>query len=143
MGRDRQEFLQRLEDRLSRVSRWLAAKRRIGEQAPERLHPRIEAIRRDVAQVRHATDQAFHDAVAKARASLDDMDRDYDSPPLRPALRREELQALRRSLQLTARLLPHLSNLDDPAWGPAHEEYERSWDEMHRAFQESEGAARP
>jgi hypothetical protein len=143
MDLNRQEFLRKLEDRLSRVSTWLDGERRIGEQAPEQLHARIEAIRRDIAHAREATDRAFHDAVGKASASLDDMDRDYDSPPLHPALRREEFQALRRQVQLTARLLPHLSNLDDPAWGRAHEEYERSWDEMERAFQESGGAARP
>jgi hypothetical protein len=47
---------------------------------------------------------------------------------------------MRRHLRLTTTLLPHVSNLDDPGWGPAREEYERSWDEVHRAMQ---GGAAP
>jgi len=65
---------------------------------------------------------------------------DYEVAQPRTALRREELEALRRHLQRTGTLLPYLSNLDDPRWGPAHEEYERSWDEVERAF-EAGGAA--
>ncbi len=63
------------------------------------------------------------------------MERDDEVPPPHGALRREEIQALRRHLRLTARLLPHISNLDDPGWGPAREEYERSWEEVGRAFE--------
>ena len=57
-------------------------------------------------------------------------------------IRREELDAMRRHLRVTATLLPHLSNLDDPGWGPAHEEYERSWDEIHRAMERDAAPSR-
>jgi hypothetical protein len=65
------------------------------------------------------------------------MERDYDAPPPHGAIRREELRAMRRHLQVTATVLPHVSNLDDPWWGPAYEKYERSWDDLHRAFEGS------
>ena len=84
--------------------------------------------------LRRATAEDAHDVVARAQASLEDMERDGEVPPPHGVLEREEVQALKRHLRLTARLLPHISNLDDPAWGPAHNEYERSWDELQRAF---------
>lgn len=129
---------------MSRISSWLADRRRVGEQAPERdLHARVELLRRDISRARHAAAEAAHDALSSARASLDDMARDYEVPPARTALRREELVALRHHLQRTGRLLPFLSNLDDPGWSAAHEEYERSWDEVERTFEAEGGAASP
>lgn len=140
MPRDRQELLRRLEDRVSAVSSWLAARRNAGEQHLEQLHARVESVRRDVSQARQGTAHSVHDALARARATVADMERDYEAPPPHVALRGEELQAMRRHLQLTARVLPHVSNLDDAGWGPAYEEYVRSWDELSRAF---EGGAVP
>jgi hypothetical protein len=135
MDQQREHFLGRLEDRLSRLSGWLAGRRRAGEQAPGPLHSRVESRRREISRARRATGQEAHDVVARAQATVDDMERDDEAPPTHGPLRREELQALKRHLRLTVRLLPHISNLDDPRWGPAHEEYERSWDEIHRAFE--------
>jgi uncharacterized protein YicC (UPF0701 family) len=140
MARVRDELLRELQERLTRVSTWLAARRRTGEQVSERFQTRIESVLREIAGVRHAEAHGVHHVVGRARATLEDMDRDYEAPHTRVALRREELQALRRHLRLTANLLPHVSNLDDPGWPIAHEEYERSWDEVRRAF-ESDGAA--
>src|SRR5512133_3420436 len=99
MDHQREDFLRRLEDHLSRLLGWLASRRRAGEQAPGPLHSRVEALRRDVSRVRRATAEEAHDVVARAQATLDDMER-------------------------------------DPGWRPAHEEYDRSWDEIHRAFEE-------
>ena len=62
------------------------------------------------------------------------MERDYGAAPHRPGIGREELQAVRRHIRFTSALVPHLSNLDDPAWRPTHEAYERSWDELLRAL---------
>lgn len=142
MEHDRHGFLRQLEHRLSRVSGWIAARRRPGGQASEQdLHARVELLRRDISRARHAAADAAHDTVASARTTLDDMARDYEVPPPHTALRREELEALRRHLQHTGSLLPHLSNLDDPRWGAALEEYERSWDEVERAFEAKGGGA--
>ncbi len=141
MPRDRQEILRRLEGRLSTVSSWLAARRVSGVQHAEQLHARVESVRRDVSHARQGTTKSVHDALARARATVDDMEHDYEVPPPHGTVGREELQALRRHLQLTSTLLPHVSNLDDPGWGPAYEEYERSWDELQRAFEG--GAAAP
>ena len=143
MARVREGLLRELQERLTRVSTWLAGKWRAGEQVPERFHVRIESVLRDISGVRHAAADDVGNVLARARATLEDIDRDYEAPPGRVALRREELQVLRRHLQLTARLLPHLSNLDDPGWPTAHEEYERSWDEMRRAFEPGGDAAVP
>jgi hypothetical protein len=118
MDPDRHEILRAVGEQLSRVSSWLASRRRPGdESAPE--------------EVRHA--------IASGRAALDDMEHDYEAPPAHVAFRREELQALRRHLGLTARLLSHLSNVDDPDWEPARAEVDRSWDEMRRAFETPDG----
>lgn len=129
----------RTEDRLSVGSAWLATRRSAGARHLARLHSHLESARR---KVRSGTAHLVRCALARAREAADeverDMERDYGAAPRRPGFRREELEALRRHLQLTAALLPHLSNLDDPAWRPAHEAYERSWDELYRAF---EGAA--
>ena len=138
MDHDRQETLRELEERLSRVSGWLAGR---GEQATRWLRTRLESVQRDVSRARRAGAQDLRDAVASARATLDDMDRDYGAPPAHVALHPEELRALRHHLQLTAGLLPHLSNLDDPGWDRAREEYDRSWVEVRRAFEEEGGAA--
>jgi hypothetical protein len=139
MERDRQGFLRQLEDRLSRVSSWLHTGRHASEQAAERdLHARVELLRREITRVRHAASDSAQGALASARASLDDMARDYDVQQPRTSFSRPELELLRRHLHRTGALLPHLSNLDDPRWTPAHEEYERSWDAVERAF-ETEG----
>jgi hypothetical protein len=139
MDHERDHLLGQVTDRLSRLSAWLAGRRRAGEQTP--LHSRIELLRQELSRARSATGREAHGVLARARASLDDMGRDYDAPPPHIALRREEVEALKRHLRLTARLLPHISNLDDPDWGPAHEEYERSWDELHRTFEGSDPPA--
>ena len=143
MNQDRHELLRELEERLSRVSRWLADRRPIGDQGWERCRALLESVQRDIARARQAGAQEVRDVVTSARASLDDMERDFEVPHVRGTFRREELQALRRHLKITAKLLPHLSNLDDPGWGPAHEEYERSWDELRCAFEADGGAAAP
>jgi hypothetical protein len=134
MDHERDDYLRRLEDRLTRLSGWLAGRRRAGEQTPGPLHARIELLRREISRARRATAQEAHDVAARAEATLDDMEHDGGAPLPHGPLRHEEVQALRRHLRLTDRLLPHISNLDDPEWRPAHEEYERSWDEMERTF---------
>ncbi len=140
MPRDRQEILRRLEGRLSTASRWLAARRLAGEQRIERLRADLESVRREI---RKKTAQSTHDALARARATVDEMEREDQVPQNQGPLRREELDALRRHLRVTVTLLPHVSNLDDPGWRAAHEEYERSWEEVHRAFEAQGGAAAP
>lgn len=141
MGPDRHEFLRVLEDRVSRVQAWLAERRRAGEHDLERLRADLATFRQAVSQARSGAAQEAHDALAHARAALADMEGEYAVPPGSAALRREELDELMRHLQLTATLLPRLSNLDDPGWRPAHEEYERSWAQVRRAFEERRGAA--
>ncbi len=137
--REHESFLRRLEETLSRISGWLAARRRGGEQAgtPGR-HARIEALRREIAAARRAIAETTRADLARVRAELDDLKRDYDVPPPHTALTRAELEAFKRHLHTTARLLRDHSNLDSPGWDRAHEEYERSWAEVERAF-ESEG----
>ncbi len=140
MPRDAQELLWLIEDRLSTISRWLAARRVAGEQRLERLRAHVEARQRERWQ---ETEQSAHDAVARARAALEETEREDQVPPRHGPLRREELHALRRHLQVTATLLPRVSNLDDPAWKAAHEEYERSWEEVRRPLEAEDGAAAP
>lgn len=135
---DRQALLGRVEDRLSTLSRWLAARRVAGEQRLERLHAHLESVRREM---RNEMKQSAQDGLARARATVDEMEREDEIPQLQGPLRREELHALRRHVQLTATLLPHMSSLDAPGWGAAHEEYERSWEEVHRAFEAQGGTA--
>ncbi len=138
MFRDREELLWLIEDRLSIASRWLAARRAAGEREVEQLRADLDSVRREI---RKDTAHSVHDALARARATLDDMERELDAPSI-PAIRSEELDAMRRHVRLTATLLPHVSNLDDPGWGPAHEEYERSWDEIHRAMEHGAAPSR-
>ncbi len=140
MPRDRQELLWLLEDRLSAVSRWLAARRVAGERSVEQLRAHLESVRREL---RKESAQSAHDALARARATVEEMEREDQVPQLHGPPRREEVQALRRHLELTATLLPHMSNLDDPGWAAAHDDYERSWEEVHRAFEGQGGAAAP
>src|SRR5512138_2469510 len=120
-----------VEDRLATASRWLAARRDADEREIEQLRADLDSVWREFRE--HAAKSIRH-GLARARARLDDMDRELDAPPVPATIRREELDAMRRHLRLTATLLPHLSNLDDPGWGPAHEEYERSWDEILRVM---------
>ncbi len=136
MQPDRQEFLRVLESHVSRVQAWLAGRRRAGEDDLERLRARLGTLREAVAQARQGTAQEAHDALAHARAALADMESEYEVPPGSGALGREELRALTRNVWLTATLLPSLSNLDDPGWRRAHDVYERSWQEVQRAFEE-------
>lgn len=141
MPPDRHEFLRVLEGRVSRVQDWLAERRHAGEHDLERLRARLSTLRQAVSQARQGTAQEAHDALAHARAALADIEGEYEGPPISGALGGEELRALRRNLRLTATLLPHLSNLDDPDWRRAHDDYDRSWDEVHRAFEERRGTA--
>jgi len=137
MPHDREELLWLIEDRLSIASRWLAGRRVAGEREVEQLRADLDSVGREI---RKDAAHSAHDALARARATLDDMDRELDAPPVPATIGREEFDAMRRHLRLTATLLPHVSNLDDPGWGPAREEYERSWDEVHRAMR---GGAAP
>ncbi len=127
MGRHREELLREVEDRLSTVARWLAARRVAAEQGFVRLRAHLESVRRGV---REDAAHAAHEAAARARATLDDLDRELAAPPGDAAIDREELDAMRHHLRVTAALLPHVYDLDDPDWGPAHEAYERSWEEL-------------
>ncbi len=138
--RERESFLRRLEERLSRVSGWLAERRRGGQASAGDLHGRTESVRRDISRALHSVAQ---EDLARVRASLEAMRADYDVPPPHFALRRPELDAFRRYLETTARLEPVLSNLDAPSWEKAHEEYERAWGEVERAFEQQGDAASP
>lgn len=146
MERDRERVLRKLDGRLSRVSSWLGAREWGGEQAGDRdLRLRIDALRREISRVRDALlDDAAHENLARARAAVDDLARDYHGSDVarpRAVPRREEVEALWRHVKRTALLVHHLSNLDDPYWGRARQEYERSWTEVKRAFEE--GHLRP
>jgi hypothetical protein len=137
----RESFLGRLEEGLTRMSEWLAARRHGSDPAGAReQHARLEAARREVASARRIVAEKAHADLARVRASFDDMKGDYDVPSPHVALSHEEREAFRRHLHTTARLLRERSNLDDPNWEPANEEYDRSWAELERTF-ESEGAA--
>ena len=138
MARDRDELLRRIEETLSTISSWLAVRRSVGGRHLERLRARLESVRREIGK---ESAEAAHDALVRIRAGIEDLERDETAPRPPAALRREELQALKHHLQLTAALLPRLSNLDDPGWRLAHAEYERSWDRLTRAF--DSGAAQP
>jgi len=138
MPQDREELLRRIDDRLSSVSRWLAARRAADERRLERLRAVAESLRRDIEK---EIARPAHDELARVRAAVDGRETGDGVPPPPAALRREELDELMRHLQLTATLLPRLSNLDDPGWRPAHEEYERSWAEVRRAYEDRRGAA--
>ena len=139
--RDHEGLLGRLEERLSRASDWLAA-RHGSEQAaapPERR--RLEALRREIAQARRAVAEIARADLARVRDGFEELKRDYDAPPPHTALSRAELDAFRRHLHTTARLVRELSTADSPTWSQANEEYERSWAEVERAF-ESEDRVR-
>lgn len=142
--REREGFLARVEESLSRVSGWLSARRGGGEVAGTGDRPRrIEAFRGEVARARRALAETARADLARARASLEDLRHDYEVPPQHTTLTRAELEAFRRHLRTTARLLGDLSNVDSPSWDRAHEEYERSWEEVERAFASSGEPASP
>jgi hypothetical protein len=141
--REHDSFLQRLEERSSRVAGWLSARRHGGGAGERDLHARAEALREEVARARRALAHTVHEDVARVRASVEDMRRDYDAPPPHYALQRAELEALRRHLHLTALLVPELANADSPRWDEANEQYERSWLEVERAFEERGHDASP
>jgi hypothetical protein len=142
--REHESFLRRIEEKLSRMSGWLAARQRGGEQAgTHHPHERIDAVRREIAEARRAIAETTRADLARVHASLDDLKLDYDVPPPHTALSRAELEAFRRHLHTTARLVRDLSNIDDPSWDEANEEYERSWAEVERAFESEGGSASP
>ncbi len=132
MPHDREELLWLIEDRLSIASRWLAARRDAAERHLEPARARLEFTRREL---RVDVARSIRHALAHVHAMLEDVDRELDAPPAPATMRREELDAMRRHVRLTAKLLPQVSNLDDPGWVPAREEYERSWDEIHRVME--------
>lgn len=131
--REREGVLKRLEERLGRMSGWLGARRGPGEAAgaPERM----EALRREIARLRQAAAARARLDLEHARAALDDMKRDYAVEQPHLAFGRGEREAFRQHLKTTARLLPDLSNVDSPGFDRAEEEYERSWEELSRAFE--------
>lgn len=139
--REHESLLRRLDERLSRISGWLAARRGEARAPPDR-HERLDAVRRELAEARRAIGETARADLARARASLDELTRDYEAPPQHTALSHVELDAFRRHLHTTARLLRDMSNLDSPAWDQATAEYERSWAEVEQAF-ESQGRPAP
>ncbi len=142
--RERESFLKRLEERLPRMAGWLVGRQRGEEDAGlARGRARIEALRREIADARRSIAESAKYDLARVRASLDDMKRDYDAPPPHTALSRAELEAFRRHLHTTARVLGDISNLDSPNWTEAYEEYERSWAELEHALGSKGGTAAP
>lgn len=141
--RERDSFLRRIEERLSRVSGWLGERWRGEKASAGDLHARMETVRREIARARRSAGAAAHEDLTRVRATLDDLRADYDVPPPHYAFRRAELDAFRRHLQTAARLASVLSNVDDPGWDAASEEYERSWAEVERAFESEGDAASP
>jgi hypothetical protein len=142
--REHESFLRRLEETVSRMSGWLAARRRGGEQAGTvDRHAPVEALRREIAEARRAIAVTARADLARVRANLDDLRRDYDAPLPHTALTRAELDAFRRHLHTTARLVRDLSTADSPTWDQANEKYERSWEELERAFESEGGSASP
>ena len=139
MARHREELLWTLEDRLSTLSKWLAARRQAGERDVEQLRAHLDSLR---GELRERAARSGHHAVARARATLDDMDRELEAPPGPATIGREELDATRRHVRLTAALLPHVYDVDDRAWRSAHEEYERSWDEIVRLVERRRSPSR-
>ncbi len=139
--REHDSFLKRLEETFSRVSAWVAEHRGGEESGSHRGHARIEALRRELADARRAIRETSRADLARVRASVADLQRDYDVPPPHTALSRAELDALRRHLHVTARLLRDLSDVDSPRWNQAHDEYDRSWAEVERARTEGEPAS--
>jgi hypothetical protein len=136
---EREGFLGRLEERLSRVSGRLAE----GRHGAKDLRGRTEAIRGELERLRSAVGAIAREDLARVRATMDDLRSDYDVPPPHFALRREELEVFRRHLATVSRLMPVLSNLDDPRWEAAYEEYDRSWAEVQRASEPEGDAAAP
>lgn len=143
---DREGFLGRMEERLSRMSGWLAARRSSQRQPPAQapdLHGRMEALRSEIGRLRQAVSRATHEDLERVRATIEDMKTDYDIPPQHTSLRREEREAFRRHLHTTARLLRDLSSAESPRFDEAEEEYERSWEELRRAFEADEHVSHP
>jgi hypothetical protein len=141
--RDRESVLRRLEERLSRVSGWLSERRHGGQPGAGDLPARTDALKSEVSRLRRSLGELAHEDLGRARASVEAMGEDYDVPPPRFGLQPQEAEAFRRYLAAVARLEPIISNLDDPRWDVAHEEYERAWDEMERAFVPEGPAASP
>ncbi len=135
--REHDSFLRRLEETLSRMSAW--AHGRGGESARSHQgYRRMVALRREIAEARRVIREIGRADVARVRSSVEDLKRDYDVPPPPTALTHAELQAFRRHLHTTSRLMRDLSNLDSPNWNQVNDEYDRSWSEVERA--RSDGA---
>ncbi len=139
MPHDREELLGLIEDRLSIASRWLSARRDAADRHLEPVRARLDFTRREL---RVDVARSIRHALARVHAKLEDLDRELDVPPAPATIRREELDAMRRHVRLTATLLPHVSNLDDPGWRSAREEYERSWEEIHLAMERGAAPSR-
>ncbi|BDG02147.1 hypothetical protein [Anaeromyxobacter oryzae] len=140
--RETESFLKRLEERLSRVAAWL--RQRGGDEGGARdRHARLEAVRHELAQARRAVADTTHEDLARIRSALEDLRGDYDVPQQHTALHRAELEALRKHLHTTARLLHDRADLDNPSWVQANEEYERSWADLEHAFEGEGHAASP
>ena len=136
--RDRESVLRRMEERLSRASGWLSQRRHGGQPGGDDLQARTLALKDGIARLRRSATTRVQEDLARARASVDDMGTDYDVPPPHFALKPAEAEAFGRYLAAVGRLEPIISNLDDPRWDVAHEEYERAWAEMERAFEPEE-----
>ena len=141
--RDRESVLRRMEERLSRASGWLSRRRHGGPPGADDLQARTLALKDEIARLRRSAATRVQEDLARARASVDDMGTDYDVPPPHFALKPEEAKAFGRYLAAVGRLEPIISNLDDPRWDAAHEEYERAWNEMEGAFEPEGHAASP
>ena len=139
--RGRESLLSRLDETFSKLSEWLTAHRGGGRSGPNVRPERVEALRRELAAARRELGGVARADLARVRASLADLSRDYDTPPPHTALRHAELEAFRRHLHTTARLVRDMSNLDSLAWDQASEEYERSWAEVEHAFESQGGSA--
>ena len=141
--REHEGLLGRLEERLIRMSGWLAARRGAEGAGAHHARDRLDALRRELARARRAVAETARADLERVRDGFEDLKRDYDAPPPHTALSRAELEAFRRHLHTTARLVRDLSTADSPAWNRANEEYERSWAEVERAFESEGGAASP
>jgi hypothetical protein len=137
---ERETSLRRLEERLARASSWFSERSLDASSGAKELRTRTDAIRGELERVRRSIGAVAREDVARVRASVEGFGRDYDVPPPHFAVRREEVEAYRRHLATIYRLVPILSNADDPRWDEANEEYERSWIEVQRLF-EPEGDA--
>jgi hypothetical protein len=104
---------------------------------------RLKQVRAELERVRRSIGAVAQEDRERVRASLDALREDYDVPPPHFAVRPEETEAFQRYLATAYRLAPILSNLDDPRWEAAYEEYERAWGELQRTSEPESDAAGP